>query len=484
MARQLSEQALQVFSNFLASKMGLYYSPDRYHDLQRSLRHICSELNHKNLEHCLDVILSSGFDGTVAKAIIKHLTISETYFFRDTALFETLSKSILPNLIAQRQGIAKYLRIISLACSTGEEPYSIAILINNLLPDISDWQVYIHAYDINPLFLQKAKEGIYSEWSFRGVPEAIKNSFFSKSSNGTYHLASKIRQMVTFSELNLADDLQRGKVLTSTTNADIIFCRNVLIYLTAEVKLKLADDLHKALSPEGILIVSPSEASADVFSKFKSVIENSTVYYKKSDPAGTVCNLFTEIPTYITLPESTHESPQELLIEDTSEITLPEDLYNLAHEAYQKHDYEQAFKHLTTYLKDHPKDSTAQLLLARIHASRGNLTEAEAICSEVLKHDKLNVHCLYLYGLIKQEQSLYQDAIDAMKKIIFLEPNFVLAHYNLACLCKLIGKVKEAQKHFANTLELVKSQPEDTQIPLSDGLTYKDLKGLIRHEIV
>lgn len=121
------------------------------------------------MESCLQKLASSLLTRNQVKILAGHLTVRETYFFRDKIHFEALRGYLLPGLIDARRKSNRCLRIWSAGCATGEEPYSIAILLSKMIPDIEDWDITILATDINPIFLQKASEGLYSEWSLRSV---------------------------------------------------------------------------------------------------------------------------------------------------------------------------------------------------------------------------------------------------------------------------------------------------------------------------
>ena len=178
--------------------------------------------------------------------LANHLTVGETYFFRDKELFKTLEKPVLSKLIQSRHRSGRHLRVWSAGCSTGEEPYSVAILLSKMIPDLRDWNITILATDISPLALQKAAGAVYGHWSFRDVQPEIQNGFFNQREDGHFELLPRIREMVTFSYLNLVEDTYPS--LFNNTNAmDIIFCRNVLMYFVPELAGKVARNFHRSL---------------------------------------------------------------------------------------------------------------------------------------------------------------------------------------------------------------------------------------------
>ena len=232
MSSTLTAELLHAVSLSVEARLGLHYPQERWADLERGLGAAARELGFESTEACAQEMLRSGLDAAQIDALSAHLTIGETYFFRDPHAFAALETGILSAIRQARHDSAKRLRIWSAGCCTGEEPYSIAMALHRALPDLKDWHITILATDLNPRFLQKAIQGVYGQWSFRGVPEQLKSTFFRQTNEGRLEVVMKIREMVEFGCLNLVEDVFPS--LTNNTNAmDIIFCRNVLMYFTA-----------------------------------------------------------------------------------------------------------------------------------------------------------------------------------------------------------------------------------------------------------
>jgi chemotaxis protein methyltransferase CheR len=211
-------------------------------------------------------------------AFVGDLTIGETHFFRNRPQFEALERHILPELIERRRA-SRRLRVWSAACSTGEEPYSLAILLERLLPDRASWDVRILATDINRAALERARRGQYSAWSFREVPDDVAGAFFVRR-GASLELTGRIREAVSFSWLNLAGD-HWPSAATHTLDLDLILCRNVLIYFGDELSRQVAGRLHGALSAGGWLLVAPAELSQTIFGDFTVTNLNGAVVYRK-----------------------------------------------------------------------------------------------------------------------------------------------------------------------------------------------------------
>lgn len=280
MTESLSKTLLSQLSQFVAEQMGLHFPKERFRDLERGIGAATREFGFKDTESCIDWLVSSRLQKAQIEMLASHLTVGETYFFRDTKTFEVLETHILPELIESRRRNAQRVRIWSAACATGEEPYSIAISLARAIPDLRNWQVTILATDINPRFLEKASNGVYGKWSFRDAPSWLQKQYFKKTEQGRFEISPHIKKMVKFSYLNLPEDTYPS--LVNDTNAmDIIFCRNVLMYFTEQQARKVVHRLYRSVLDGGWLITSPSEASHMLFSQFVTVNSSDIFLYRK-----------------------------------------------------------------------------------------------------------------------------------------------------------------------------------------------------------
>jgi len=280
MTTTISDALLGRFSKFIENTMGLHFTTNRRRDLESRIGDVVKEFNFDNAESCIDSLISSPLKRNQIETLASCLTIGETYFFREKKSFDALENHILKRLIQSRRENGKILRIWSAGCATGEEPYSIAILLSKIISDIKDWNVTILAADINPLFLQKASDGLYSKWSFRGVPSEIIGQYFKLKNEGNYEILPKIKKLVKFTYLNLAEDTYPS-FINDTNAMDIIFCRNVLMYFNSECQRKVVKNLYRSLIQGGWLVVSPSEASHGIFSQFQTVNFPGAILYRK-----------------------------------------------------------------------------------------------------------------------------------------------------------------------------------------------------------
>ncbi len=246
--------------------------------------------------------------------LVEDLTNNESYFFRDQEQFNLLRNHILPELITRNEN-NKTLRICSAGCSSGEEPYSLAILLTELIPNLEQWNLIIFGIDINQVALQKAKTGIYSPWSFRRVDEEIKRRYF-RLSNNQYYINQKIKQMISFLTLNLVND-QFPLPNSELRELDLIICRNVFIYFEAPAIAKVLDKFYQALQPFGYLITGHTELYNQNLSNFQTkVFPESLIYQRQAD------NLV-DTPLVFSPSESTYSPGENLFFKaDDSDIEI------------------------------------------------------------------------------------------------------------------------------------------------------------------
>lgn len=460
----LPPHLLASLSNLLATHTGLHFPAERWHDLGRGISAAASAFGMPDAASCAHRLLAAPLTQRDIEILARCLTVGETYFFREKRSFDALEQHVVPTLLRAHTGGERPLRVWSAGCCTGEEPYSIAMLLDRLVPQASASNVTILATDINLAFLRTAAEGEYSEWSFRGVPRWIKDRYFQPRRGKRFQLDDRIRQRVAFSYLNLADDNYPS--LTNNTNAmDVIFCRNVLMYFSAERARAVVDRLYRALVDGGWLVVSPAETSNTLFSGFTAVEFDGAILYRK-DAGAAAPRFVSHVPAPLKdgLAESGWRAAESM--PEEGQPTMP-----LAARPAE------GGVHDSSPLPTEPDLPSRQ---ARDCANQGRLDEAVEWCLEAIATDKLNPAHHYLLAAIQQERGQIDAAAQALARVLYLDPHFVIAHYALGNLRQSQGRELEAQRHFGNALASLKAHPPDEVLPESDGLTAGRLLEMIQ----
>jgi chemotaxis protein methyltransferase CheR len=212
--------------------------------------------------------------GELAQRVVEAMTTNETLFFRDAHPFDALRSHFVPELLKARAS-ERTLRIWSAAASTGQEPYSIAMALLEGFPELSHWNVSILATDLNEAVLERARRGRYRALEVsRGLPAPYLTKYFSRV-DGEWELASNVRDMVTFRQLNLVESW------FEIAPCDLVFMRNVLIYFDANTKTTVLKRLHSVLRPDGFLVLGGAETTTNLDDSYASVRIGAGVYYQQ-----------------------------------------------------------------------------------------------------------------------------------------------------------------------------------------------------------
>lgn len=445
---RISDDMLGRARVLIADRLGLDFPENRQADLKRGLGQVLGNSTIRSPEQCLTWLASLPDESPEWRVLASSLTIGETYFFRDRAFVDALQQEILPALIADRRSANSLrLRCWSAGCAIGAEPYSLAILLDQLLPDRKQWALTILATDISPVALESAMQGIYGGWALRETSPWIINRYFHRRGKDRWEIDPAIRQMVTFAPLNLAGN-SFPALMTNTIVMDLIICRNVLMYFTPEVQRAVVVRLQEALVTEGWLVVSPAETSSELFFPLVPVNLPGTIFYRKSHNSS-VTPLPLPSPVLETMgPEFQTPLPER---EDPWPLTvLPAPEKPVAVESGSRE---------------------GNLHAVRILADQGHLVEARRLCETLFAQDRLNPEAALLLAAICQEQGEIPAALEALHRAVYLAPNLVAAHFMLGCLLLRQGEGKRGRQSLEAVMVLLESADPDEAVPGSDGMT-------------
>lgn len=385
-------------SALLQKSMGLQVNSIGKVTLDRSVKKRMKALAIDKTDDYVETLKSSAVE---LKKLIEEVVIPETYFFRNQEPFRAMIQYLVSHWIPkQDKGI---LKVLSAPCSTGEEPYSLAIALINAGFPVDKF--IVHAVDISSRFIAKAKKGTYSSNSFRGSDLAFRSQYFKKTTN-YYTLNKNIRDKVHF---------HAGNVLNPTFMAglglfDVIFFRNVLIYFDALARQQSIDNLQKILADDGILFVGHAEANLFSDSPFTPApFTQAFAFYKKTSRQ--------------LMPET--KAPVHAGPITAKRKTSPVKPLSSSQEKD---------------LKEKPDLEVAHEL-----ADRGELEKARAICEEYLGQCGPSVQALFLLGIICEATSDVKQAEEFYRKALYLDPNHYEVLLFLSLLVEKKGHNKEAK---------------------------------------
>ncbi|WP_185961280.1 protein-glutamate O-methyltransferase CheR [Telmatospirillum sp. J64-1] len=387
--------------------------------------------------------------------LIAELTIGETYFFRHHAQFEALEQKIIPDILRRNESI-RQINVWSAGCSTGPEAYSVAILLKERFgKQLADWNIHIHGTDINRKFLALARTGRFGPWSFRAVPEEIRERWFNQVGD-EWEISREIKSMVRFYPHNLVTDPPPKP----ENGFDLILCRNVIIYFDRATAEALVARLHESLADGGWLAMGHSEPNLALFRKFHTLSLPGAIIYRKeagyAPPA---------------LPARTAAPPSPPPSRTRAVKTVP-----------PKKPARQSARSALTAQKDVPPPRIpaprpAPHLVLEL-AEKGDWDAAEAACDAMLRANPLDGRAYYYRALLLEQAGRFAESETALRRSVFLDRRSPLPHYQLALLLLHRQDVNGAQRSFRNALSLADRREADTPLPELPDLTAGQLREM------
>ncbi|MBZ0292050.1 MAG: hypothetical protein K8L99_05715 [Anaerolineae bacterium] len=439
---ELSQNGDAVLFPLIQERVGIVINEARRNELHQYLKD-------KDTSALIDNLPKLPTTHPLWQEIIQIVSIGETYFFRNEHHFNTLRQHILPALIHERRIKNNlFLRIWNAGCATGEEPYSLAMLLRELIPDIEQWSITLLATDINAHFLDVARNGIYSSRSFRTeTPPNLQKRWFTTEDDRTYRLMDSIKSMVTFSPFNLITDTYPD-INKGITNIDLIMCRNVTIYFTRAETSGVVQRFYQSLNENGWLLVGHSEPQPGMYDVFETRQFDYATLYRKA-------------ATKPDLPTFTTPAPRPLVSVPIAPAAIADALP--------------------------PSPPTREIVALIAEAKRATDFEdwstALSLLELIEREDHFNAAGYYLRGLIHQHTGNALEAAAAFRHAIYCDPHFALAHHALGELYYRQGKNKQALDHWRRAKwALARLKPSDP-IPIADDLTAEMLIELLDYRI-
>lgn len=271
----LSQEKLKFFADYIEKQLGIIYSDTNYFQLEHRLSDITIQLGLKDTDELWQKAKLS-IDGQFKALLLDLATNNETSFFRDSHIFHGIEHCLIPEL-KKKNSFMPSIRFWSAAASTGQEAYSIAMIMDQLKkanPEMPDYSILLTDY--SDRVLNRAKNGRYTQLEVqRGLPAKNLITYFTKAEDNTWTINNSIKSHLTFQQLNLLDNWNYNDQF------HVVFCRNVLIYQSVENKKQVVEKIHKSLTPGGFLVMGAAESLLGISNDFEQVQYQNAVYYRK-----------------------------------------------------------------------------------------------------------------------------------------------------------------------------------------------------------
>ncbi|MGL5080359.1 MAG: CheR family methyltransferase [Microcoleaceae cyanobacterium] len=466
---------LKKFIQLVSDRIGGYIRPKDYASFSQKIQSRIRALNLSSSEDYY-TLLQANLQASQMEwnQLIPLLTTAESYFFRDAGQFKLLGQTILPEIIDRRK-LTKTMRIWSAGCSTGEEPYSLSILLQQLLPNWQQWQILIMGTDINPLVLEKAQAGIYNSWSFRGVDPDIQAQYFHPYGD-SWKINPKVQNSVKFSKFNLIGDAFSQAHLLQ--DLDLILCRNVLIYFDKNYINQVICKFHQVLCPEGYLITGHAEIQQLVNNPFKIVVFPESVIYQREPSSASSIPPKSDIIQSSFQPISPPGTESFLATHSLSPATESRFIDQLV----QQKRYAEAIQAADQVIKNNSDNFEIHCLLAEVHANLGQYSQANFHCEKALQINSFSILPWYLMLNIADETGDMEKAKTLAQRIIYLagfSSSAILAYTKMAAILEQEDNFEKALKLYKTALELLRKLPNTSQVEYAGEITVAELTASI-----
>jgi chemotaxis protein methyltransferase CheR len=439
---------------------GMAFYLDKDEDLARIVFERMCECRLSGCAPYLDLLGSEAGGREEMDALVAELTIGETYFFRHKEQFDALRDVILPEVIERNQSI-RSLRIWSAGCATGPEPYSLSIMIKREFGvRIAGWNVSILGTDINQKFLARAREGRYDEWAFRATPDHIRAECFEPVGR-QWAIRPEYKDCVSFQYHNLIKN-RFPSIVDNIAGLDIVICRNVIIYFSADTVASLIPCFREALVEGGWLVMGHAEPNQELFREFRTVNTPGAVLYQRSATLGAAEPSPPPQPTPTRSPPREHIPP----VPPPGRPRRPARKPTAA----------------TAAPIEPPPSSgepTPGLGEVRDLADRGQWKEAAAKCDALLRCSALDARLHLCRAMIHEQMGQLDECEKALRRAIYLDRHFVLPHYHLGLFLSRRDEVTGAVRSFRNVLALLGQLPDNHALADGDDITAGQLRETV-----
>jgi len=509
MIRSFERTELDRFRNIIAGRFGLELGEDKLDLVAGVLQHRLETRGRLSPAAYLDR-LSSSHQLDEMRALAAELTVTETYFLRGSEHFRALAGIALPERIRIRAA-ERRLRLLSAGCASGEEAYSLAIVLRENFPELSSWEVTILGIDVNPMMVAKARKGRYTPWALRETPTEIREKYFRADGND-YILDERIRSVVSFEERNLAE--VGSASFKPESGFDIILCRNVLMYFVPSAAQQMIARITQALAPDGYLFLGYAETLRGLSQQFQLRHTHDSFYYQKCRAGEEPAAEYAEPGPPTGLPPSTapdadlswvdtvqstcrridHLAQASLRRPEPSHPGLPPAIeppppdrpveLGLAFELLRQERFREGIELLHRLPLETTGDADTQLLRAVLLANSGDLEAAEGICRQLLGADDLNASAHYLMALCREHAGDSAAAMEHDRAAIYLDPTFAMPHLHLGRLAKRASDWMTARPELQRATTLLLREDAPRILLFGGGFSREALVAFSRAEFL
>lgn len=504
MIEVLHEDGVQAFRETIARRLGLQFEDSKFAFLGEVLERRLAATG-RALGGYLDALSASRADEPELHELARELTVGETYFFRHMAQFRAFQRVVDEWLATTPE--PRRLRVWSAGCASGEEAFSLAILLHERSAAGPAFQYEVHASDLNRAALARATRGRYSKWSMRETTDAHVEQWFRREGS-EYVLHPSIRDSVTFTQQNLIEPLPLAFVPGSF---DVIFCRNVLMYFAPETARRVIAKLAALLSPQGHLFLGHAESLRGLSHDFHLRHFCEAFYYQRKHGERTQGGVPDASPrwleeargaAFVQGPAPALESWVQVVeraSERVKQLTEPREPLDVAASRAQpepsphglgdalhlleQERFEQALELLAEAVPTTTTDPDALLLRAALLTHRGDFAEAAKVAEQLVELDELSAGAHYLLALCCEGQGSNERAMEYYRMAAHLDPTFAMPRLHLGLLTRRAGDRETAERELRTASELLHAEDASRLLLFGGGFRREGLIAMCQGEL-
>lgn len=490
-------QGVEAFRSLVAERLGLQFEDSKLGELAELLERRVS-MSKEPPDKYLDGLAKGSAE---LRNLAHALTVHETYFFRNGDQFRAFTDFVLPDRM-RANASSRRLRILSAGCASGEEPYSLAMLLAER-NELSGWSVSIKGLDVSTAMLDAAAAGRYSAWALRDTPAETRARYFTTEGRD-FVLDRAIKNQVRFEEHNLADPEKAGPLESEVF--DIIFCRNMIMYFTPDAARRTVARFSRSLAPGGFLFLGHAETLRGLSQDFHLRQSHGTFYYQLKEPGTAPSNpskghsstpaLGTRAaPPILSTDDSwvdtiRHASERIQALTDPARRLPTEPApapggHNLdaALDLLHRERFSEASSLLGALPKNAARDPDVLLLKAVLMTHGGDLAAAERLSRELLDIDELNAGAHYIVALCRESAGDRRGALEHDEAARYIDPTFAMPQLHLGLLARRSGDRDHAREELQRALTLLLREDAARVLMFGGGFNRDALLALCRAEL-
>lgn len=441
---ELTEEDFERFRKLINQTSGIFFDRGKRDLLRLGLSDRADEIGADNLTDYYEMITSVPEREVELRRLLDHLSVQETQFFRNLPQFDALRKYVIPEIVRRKAQGHKTLRFWSAGCSTGQEPYSLAMSLMDILPDPDTWNIQILGTDLSESALATAQQGWYAERRLNGIDRQHRERYF-RQSDGGYRVVEPLRRMVHFVRHNMVTDPLPISIFGT---CDIVFCRNVIIYFTHETAKYVIEHFFDILNPGGYLFLGHSETLWKMSAKYSLVEMGDAFIYRKPLPRSLEGRRFIPDRRLREAP-----LPEGVEYERRAEVER--------RDARSEADLIQNPPEAKAPANDNEMPGDPLVSKARNSIDLGENDNAVELLLEAINRNGDSAEAHFLLGTAYERKKEVERAAESFRRTIFCDSSHSLAYFHLANALEQMGNFKSAVNNYRKAVKALKEDTAD-----------------------